>query len=165
MNGFAEAPSATCNEYGHLNNTIDELRKEDGVLLNLRLADAVTGEVVDDNLYWLPNASGRYPILDHMPKASITATAEAENDTSVTVSVTAPQGGPVAFFNRIAIVDSVTKKRILPAFSDNNYISVLPGNKETIHISFTPQQGVTPMVCIEGWNVDRTYIPLKKHTR
>ncbi|MCW3122493.1 MAG: glycoside hydrolase family 2 sugar binding, partial [Flavipsychrobacter sp.] len=165
IQGFAETPPGTCNEYGFLHNTIDGLAKDEGLFMSLRLADIVTGEIIDDNLYWIPDSTGHYPILTDMPKAAITATAKTEKNGNIEVTIAAPEHGQIAFFNRISVVDAVTKKRILPAFSNNNYISVLPGNKETIQVSFAPQEGVTPMISIEGWNVDKVYIPITKTSK
>ncbi len=160
MNGFMQVPAQTCNVFGILNNTIDVLSKEEGIFLSLRLSDADKGNVVDENLYWIPDSTGRYPALGGMPKANITVTAQLIKPGLAEVTITNPEPGAIAFFNRISLVSSVTKKRILPVFYNNNYISVLPGQQKTVQIEFTPQQSVDPMVSIEGWNVDKKLIEL-----
>lgn len=162
LNSFVDVPPGTCNEYANVNNTIEELGKNDGIFLSLRLSDVVTGKLADENLYWLPNADGRYPILDSIPKVPVTATANLISKGVIEVTISNPLTTTVAFFNRISLVDATTKKRILPAFCNNNYISVIPGGQNTIQVTFAPQEGITPMISIEGWNVDNQLIPIKQ---
>lgn len=68
------------------------------------------------------------------------------------VTITNSKGNTLAFFNRIALVDSKTGERILPAFYSDNYISVAPGYSKTITVEYTSQDGVSPKVEVLGWN-------------
>ena len=70
-----------------------------------------------------------------MPSAAVSITAHKATADSVLVTISNPAGGPVAFFNRISLVDAQQHKRILPVFYSDNYISVLPGEKKTVSIS------------------------------
>ena len=119
---------------------------------------------IDQNICWLPDSSGSYSWLNKMLWPQIKTTAFIKGPGEVSVTIENPNVtfmDELAFFIHISLVDKKTKKRILPVFYNNNYISILPGNKETLQISFTPQKGVEPMVCIEGWNVRKQYIELK----
>ena len=116
----------------------------------------------DNNLYALPDTSGQYSWLSVLNNAPVIVTAAYKSDSIIAVSVRNDNNNPIAFFNRISLVDKKTKKRILPAFCNNNYISLLPGELTTVYISFTPQKGMQPMVSIEGWNVEKQFIELKK---
>jgi len=64
---------------------------------------------------------------------------------------------PVAFFNRLSLVDPLTKKRILarPFYSDN-YVSVLPGESRTITMEYRPGRPgwLRRRLSVEGWNVE-----------
>ena len=54
---------------------------------------------------------------------------------------------------KLTLVDRAGK-RILPAFYDDNYVSLLPGESRTIAIRYaaeTPTDG--PQVELRGWNV------------
>jgi mannosylglycoprotein endo-beta-mannosidase len=161
IDNFVDAPAQTCKEYGNLHNTLDELSKEEGLFLSLRLYDVATGQLIDDNLYWLPDSSNNYPGSAKIHKSNITATARLVKDNLAEVTMSAPNGGPVAFFNRISLVNAATNKRILPVFYNNNYISVLPGQQKTVQIEFTPMEGVVPVVSVDGWNVDKKLLELK----
>ena len=72
-----------------------------------------------------------------------------------------PAGGPVAFFNRVSLVDPKTKERLLPVFYSDNYVSVLPGESKTITLDYTPKAGVTPEVSVRGWNLTEKNYPVK----
>ena len=110
----------------------------------------------------MPDTLGQYSWLSALHKAPIIVTATYKSDSIIAVSVRNHDSNPVAFFNRISLVDKKTKKRILPAFCNNNYISLLPGELITVYISFTPQKGMQPIVSIEGWNVEKQFIEPKK---
>ena len=148
----------------HKYDTTSLLSKEiikNGCFLRLMLLDTTNG-YHDNNLYALPDTSGQYSWLSVLNNAPVIVTAAYKSDSIIAVSVRNDNNNPIAFFNRISLVDKKTKKRILPAFCNNNYISLLPGELTTVYISFTPQKGMQPMVSIEGWNVEKQFIELKK---
>jgi len=131
------------------------------VFLSLRLLDDHK-QAISDNFYWLPDSSGRYAGLQEMGRAAVSAAARSTGAGKVTVTLSNPAGGPVAFFNRLSLVDPATKKRVLPVFYSDNYVSVLPGESRTITMEYQPTVGQpAPVVTIEGWNVDRQLAPLR----
>ena len=153
------APAAKAATFSKL-SVPDSLTKVSGAFLYLSLSDTM-GTLLDENLYWLPDVKGNYSGMAHMPKAIVNIEAHVVSDGVAEVTITAPAGGSLAFFNRISIVDAKTKKRILPVFYNNNYISVLPGQQQTVRVEFTPQKDINPMISVEGWNVDKKLIELK----
>ena len=69
----------------------------------------------------------------------------------------------LAFFNRLSLVDPATKKRLLPVFYSDNYVSVLPGETKTITLEYTPKPGAaTPQVSVSGWNTAEKYYEVAK---
>ena len=134
--------------------------EQKGAFFYLCAIDTAKDSVYDCNLYWLPDKNGKYTALQEMPKAEPEVRAQLTAPGVVKVQVTNFHGA-YAFFMRASVVDSKTKKRILPAFCNNNYFSVFPQFTEEIQIDFTPVPGVTPMLELEGWNVDKMYIDLK----
>src|ERR1035437_6504760 len=64
-------------------------------------------------------------------------------------------GSPVAFFNRIALLNRATGKRVLPAFYSDNYVSILPGETKTVYIEYDNTLIATQdkLVEVYGWNV------------
>ncbi|NDV77959.1 glycoside hydrolase family 2 TIM barrel-domain containing protein [Dysgonomonas sp. 511] len=132
---------------------LDDLLKADGGFLYLQLLDK-NGKQLSDNFYWYPNAEGKYTGLNKMAKAKISFTAKAIAPGKIEVTLTNPAGNPVTFFNRVSLIDSKTGKRILPAFYDDNYVSVMPGTPKTVVVEFNPENGVVPQIEVKGWNVD-----------
>jgi mannosylglycoprotein endo-beta-mannosidase len=68
---------------------------------------------------------------------------------------------PVAFFNRISLVNDQAKKLLLPVFYSDNYISVMPGERRTIIIEYS-QQNIKVKACVSivGWNVKEQYLTI-----
>lgn len=133
---------------------LEEKLKEDGGFLSLELLDR-HGELLSENFYWYPNAEGKYSGLNKMQKADIKVASKEVSKGKMEVTITNPKGNTLAFFNRIALVDSKTGERILPAFYSDNYISVAPGYSKTITVEYTPQNGVSPKVEVLGWNTEK----------
>jgi len=118
-------------------------------------------QIISDNIYWLPDSSGNYSGLQKMAKAGLQVAARTSATGKIEVTMTNPGNGPVAFFNRVSLVDTQTKKRLLPVFYSDNYVSILPGEQKTITIDYTPVAGNTPLVELRGWNVEKQLYPVK----
>ena len=120
-----------------------------------------------------PNSSTQPPQLIHSassPQPGIPAqpstTASSTQPTPSThrriaVTLSNAAGNPVAFFNRISLIDPKTQKRILPVFYSDNYISVVPGAARTIILEYTASPNTpAPVVSVRGWNVEPTITPI-----
>jgi mannosylglycoprotein endo-beta-mannosidase len=155
---FFEAGPTMAKSYLPIGRPVDALRAKEGLFLSLRLLDTAQ-RIVSDNLYWLPDSAGMYSGLQRISPAAMKveahrAQAGERGKTRVMVTLRNPAGGPVAFFNRLSLVDPVTNKRLLPVFYSDNYVSVLPGERRTIVLDYQPPAGAaTPLLEVEGWNV------------
>ena len=157
---FVEIGPSTTRKIIDINREIREMAKKEGMFLSLRLLN-LDGKPVSDNLYWLPDATGKYSGLQTMPDSKATATARIVSSGKVAVTLQNPANAPLAFFNRIALVDPNTKKRILPVFYDDNYVSVLPGESKTVLLEYSAQNGPAPVVSVEGWNLTEKLITIE----
>ncbi|MFY0256159.1 glycosyl hydrolase 2 galactose-binding domain-containing protein [Chitinophaga sp. 30R24] len=159
---FVEVGPSMVQPYLSVKEAIDQLRAKQGVFFSLRLFNA-SQEVVDENLYWLPDAAGNYSGLQQMPAANnITLTAHQSAADSITVTLSNPAGAPLAFFNRLSLVNASSKKRILPVFYSDNYITVLPGEKKTVTISGAMvNRAGAALIEVYGHNVKRLYITVQ----
>jgi hypothetical protein len=158
---FSEAGPTMAKNYIPIGPQVNAMRKADGVFLSLRLVNEKQ-QIVSDNFYWLPDSTGTYSGLQHMGKATPGVTVSrgrAANaaQTRFTVTLRNPANGPVAFFNRLSLVDAKTKQRLLPVFYSDNYFSILPGETKTVMLDYTPRAGETPMVSVRGWNVEENF--------
>lgn len=172
---FFEVGPSTAKNYLPIGHGIDRMRSREGLFLTLRLLNT-DKQIVSDNLYWLPDSTGMYSGLQHLAPAAleVTATQAAKSDaaasgrttaavpTGITVTLRNPAGGPLAFFNRISLVDPASKHRLLPVFYSDNYVSVLPGESRSITLEYTPKAGApTPQVAVSGWNVTEKYYDVR----
>ena len=158
---FYEVGPTTAKNYLPIGRGIDRLSASEGLFLTLRLLNT-DKQIVSDNLYWLPDSTGNYSGLQHLAPAALEVEAHggpARPATGfatarITVTLRNPADGPLAFFNRISLVDPTTKQRLLPVFYSDNYVSVLPGESKTITLDYTSKPGAAkPEVSVSGWNV------------
>jgi hypothetical protein len=128
----------------------------------LRLLDEKR-QPLSENFYWLPDAAGQYSGLQHMAAAGLKVEAKRTGAGKIAVTLTNAAGNPVAFFNRIALFDPSTRKRILPVFYSDNYISVVPGSNKTVTLDYTPSsKSPAPVVSVKGWNVGEMSVPVQQ---
>ena len=143
--------------------------------LNLQLSSA-GGELLSRNFYWLstkpdeldfsktewyytPQTSfADFSPLQTLPKvnvkASLTAIAGSDRDAAFQVAIE-NTGKSVAFLTRLRLVKSHEQVEILPVFWDDNYISLLPGEKRevTVRIRKKDLAGARPILQVDGFNV------------
>lgn len=139
---------------------INRSTKDKGGFLYLQLLDN-NQNILSDNLYWYPDAQKHYSGLNQMKQVKVDITAKTKEAAKIEVSISNHINNPIAFFNRVSLIDSKTGKRILPVFYDDNYISILPGQTKKINIEYTPQSGIIPQISINGWNVEKNVINIR----
>lgn len=152
---FAEAPPQRSKPYFNIAAALQKAANKEGVFVSLQLLDT-DKQLISDNLYWLPGVDGNYAMLKAMPQAALQITCFRMAPGKIRVRLQNPGAGPVAFFNRIALVKAATKQRILPAFYSDNYVSVLPGSEKTVTIEYEASEGDME-VMVEGWNYKEHY--------
>jgi hypothetical protein len=135
---------------------VDALSAEEGSFLSLQLLDR-NKKVVSDNFYWMPDQKGNYSGLNRMQKTTLKVSTRQLGSNKVEVTLFNSAQNPVAFFNRISLVDAGTKQRILPAFYDDNYVSLPPGAEKKVVVEYTPESGKKYGITISGWNVEASY--------
>jgi len=143
--------------------------------LDLRVTDG-SGKLVGSNFYWLstkpetldwtksnwyttPTASyADYTSLAQLPKAklNISSRSETQGDDEVTHVTVENPGKTVAFFVRLKLDKGKAGEEILPVVWQDNYISLLPGEKREITATYRASSAgaATPEVEVSGWNVE-----------
>lgn len=142
-----------------LNGFLKTLDKKEGVFVSLRILDAKQ-QILSENLYWLTDNKGEYSGLKNIKKAGLKVSAVDKKNGKVEISLSNAAGNPVAFFNRVALVDAQSGKRILPAFYDDNYVSILPGETKTVVAEYTGDKK-NLMLEYYGWNVERQKVAIQ----
>jgi len=149
-NVFEEITPQNTKKILSIKNNIKGLTSDDGGFVVVQLFSEKK-ELLDENIYWLPNKNGKYSGLNKMPVSQMNVQVNKIKDGSADVTVSNPENAPLAFFTRLSIVDKSTGERLLPTFYSDNYVSVLPGSKQTIHIDY-PTGHSNIALTVEGWN-------------
>ena len=143
--------------------------------LDLRVSDSA-GKLVGSNFYWLstnpetldwskstwyttPTASyADYTALAQLPKVKLNVssrTEKLENDLVTHVTVENPSKA-IAFFARLKLDKGKGGAEILPVVWQDNYISLLPGEKREITATYRASrlEAAKAEVEVSGWNVE-----------
>jgi hypothetical protein len=151
---FNEIGPSTVRKYFSMNQFLKALKLNEGAFVSLRLLRE-DKSIISENLYWLPGTDGIYKGLQQMKKATLQIQTRQTGKGKTEVTLTNDKNNPVAFFNRIALINTTTGQRILPAFFSDNYVSVLPGESKTILVEYPESEANTKKVVeVYGWNVD-----------
>ena len=134
----------------------------DVVLVKLELRNAA-GQLLSENLYWLGAKSAAYRQLNHLPAATVAASATwsrsgATNKIHVQLQ---NKGTAAALANKLTLVNASDKSRILPAYYGDNYVSLLPGESRDIEIEYPASAAKgEPQLNLRGWNLATTVVPV-----
>ncbi|HXE32542.1 MAG TPA: glycoside hydrolase family 2 protein [Verrucomicrobiae bacterium] len=148
--------------------------------LNLQLFSS-SGELLSRNFYWLskkpdvPNFSksewyytplteyADFLALQDLPKATVSASmtvSDAGQETAAHVTVE-NAGSGLAFLVRLRVLKGKDGPEVLPVFFDDNYISLLPGEKRevTVHVRKADLGTAKPVLAVDGFNVAPVQLP------
>ncbi len=142
--------------------------------LALRLTDS-TGKLVGSNFYWLStkpetidwakstwwttptDSFADYTALAQLPKVKLKVTARTEHkgEDSVTHVTVENPNRSLAFFVRLKINKEEHGEEILPVIWEDNYISLLPGERRELTATILSSElgAAKPVVQVSGWNV------------
>jgi exo-1,4-beta-D-glucosaminidase len=144
--------------------------------LDLRVVDR-SGKIVGSNFYWLstkpetidwsksnwyttPTASyADYTSLAQMPKVKLDLTVRDErgyDGNAVTRVMVENPTKAIAFFVRLKLERGNGGEEILPVVWQDNYISLLPGEKREITATYRASSlgSAKPAIEVSGWNVE-----------
>jgi exo-1,4-beta-D-glucosaminidase len=137
---------------------------------------SASGESLSRNFYWLstkpdeldfsktewyytPQTSfADFSSLQDLPKPTVQASLRrivgSEHDAAFRVVVENTSKN-VAFLTRLRLLKGKEQSEILPVFWDDNYISLLPGEKKevTVRVRKSDLSGAQPTLLVDGFNV------------
>ena len=103
--------------------------------ISLELKDA-EGNLISENFYWRNGERDLdYTALNSLPKANLAVKVSRKEQVgekgllTVVVENTSPT---VAFGNRLRLVNKTSGNRVLPLIMNDNYITLMPGQRKTI---------------------------------
>lgn len=151
---------SSVKSYLPIGRAVEHFTGKEGGFLLLRLMDTEKN-ILSENFYWLPDSTGNYSGLEHMANAKLKITARYNGKGHITVAMSNPENNPVAFFNRVSLVDASTKERLLPVFYSDNYISVMPGESRVIDVDYSSlKNNSTIEIAVNGWNTSLQYLSI-----
>ncbi|HET7442876.1 MAG TPA: glycoside hydrolase family 2 protein, partial [Terriglobales bacterium] len=135
-----------------------------------------SGKQVGSNFYWLstkpetldwekstwyttPTESyADYTALSQLPKVKLNVserTERKEGDAITHVTIENPTKN-LAFFIRLKVNKGAGGPEILPVLWQDNYLSLLPGEKREVTATYRAEQlgAAKPSVEVKGWNVE-----------
>lgn len=149
--------------------------------IDLKLEDA-SGCMVSDNFYWLSTKKDvmDYPAtkwyvtpvkeyadftaLNNLSQARIRAYCEVESlDVQKKVRVVLENtSDTLAFFVYLRIAGDKSGQSVLPIYWEDNYISILPGERKTVSGFYNPEdlKGEAPILHVSGWNLEGFDLPI-----
>ncbi len=120
------------------------------------------GQIISRNLYWkpLPSMANDLTALDTLPIIKLDGSiARHDNADRLGLEVTLKNPGlAMALMAHLQLRRKSTGDRILPVFYSDNYIWLAPGESRTITIdaALADLKEDTPLVVVDGWNIDVT---------
>ncbi len=114
--------------------------------------------VLSENFYW--NPASDCTDLNTLPKINLLVSANVVTDregNTISAVVSNPSAS-VAVAVRVKLVRNGTGERVLPAIYEDNYFSLLPGEKRVVKIRYTDRAmvGEKPRLELEGWNIKQS---------
>ena len=117
-----------------------------------------------DTVYTPQSAYADLTGLNSLPEAKVTATARASheaNDEVIQVSLQNPSSS-LAFMVHVRAVDPKSGEDITPIFWDDNYVSLLPGERREVVAKYSSTEAAgKPNLMMDGWNITPGVIPLQ----
>ncbi len=156
---FVEAQPSSVKGFLPIKTVVEQRAKNAGVFLVLQILDKNKNKL-SENIYWLPDANGNHSGLQKLAKSQLQTSAEKLSNGKIEVTLSNPAKAPMAFFNRLSLVDASTHKRVLPVFYDDNYVSVLPGETKKVVIENASKLN-NPQLSVSGCNLAEQFINLK----
>jgi hypothetical protein len=123
----------------------------------LRLKLTRAGAVVSENFYWRGLEEGDFRALRQLPKVRLQANTQAERQGDQWILTTELQNvsAQPALMVHLKAVRETSGDRILPALYEDNFISLMPGERRTIRTELeqADTRGERPRIAVEGFNV------------
>ena len=140
----------------------DFMEANPAMLVELTLTNA-SGFEVSRNLYWIAGKEENYTALNTLAPAVISGrVTERRDGPEKVVEVHLENVGESPALMLKATLFTGKGERILPAYFSDNYVSLLPGEKQTIEVRFPADAGSSEgmEVALRGWNKGETILPM-----
>lgn len=125
-------------------------------VLFLKLELKSDGMLLSENFYWLENSKGNCTDLNDLPVTHMKMNIEeGYEDGFYTAKIELKNvSKSLSLLNKIKLKDKQSGESVLPVFFDDDYISLLPGEKKTIAMKIEGKlvENRDVEIHLEGWN-------------
>jgi hypothetical protein len=130
--------------------------KAEGVYF-LRLSLLEDNKEVSRHIYWLSAREKDYTTLAQLPACQLeTKLSLQKQEGTYKGTVSLKTRDKISFFNRIKVFDKNTGKRILPVHYSDNYITLMPGDRQEIELEFASSLPAEQIeIVIDSWTSER----------
>jgi hypothetical protein len=123
----------------------------------MRLKLLRENDIVSENFYWRGLEEGNVRALRELPLVNLESVTHSEQDGTrwrLATELINSSAYP-ALMVRLKVVRNKSLDRILPVIYSDNYVSLMPGERRTIHMEIEHEdtRGEKPEVIIEGMNI------------
>ena len=128
--------------------------------LRLTLKDK-NGEVISENNYWRGNERTNFNALTRLPEVKLNVSSKLvkkNGKATIHAVIGLPKSADaVAFGVRVQAVRASDGERLLPALINDNYFTMMPGEKKNIEITFDESllKGETYKLIVEPYNKNK----------
>jgi len=124
----------------------------------IRLTLREGGRVVSTNFYWRGAEEDNFRAIRRLPKVKVEATTNVAREGRrwhLTTELHNASSKP-ALMVRVKAVREITGDRILPAIYSDNYLALMPGERQTIttDLDDADTRGEKPRIVVEGFNLE-----------
>jgi hypothetical protein len=123
--------------------------------ITLKLKNGST--VIAENQYWRGTTHLNYQGLTGLASVNMDCSSikSSSNGNNIITTTLTNNTGTVAFAIRLKLLRATSGERVLPAYYQDNYFYMLPGETKQITIEYADQYlaGEQPKLMIEGWNI------------
>lgn len=126
--------------------------------VKLELRDA-QNRLLSENFYWraVPDDEDNFTALNQLPTVTLDIEAkrrDAGGKCRLDVRVKNPTHD-VALMAHLQLCREQSRQRVLPVFYSDNYLSLLPGESQTLTVEAAVADlgGERPLLAVDGWNV------------
>jgi hypothetical protein len=119
------------------------------------------GALLSRNFYWRGGDAAAYRALNSLPPAQLTITARTGSADGPVRRITvdlANTGTSPALAIKLTVLDKAGA-RVLPAYYDDNYVSLMPGEQRTVAVR-VPTGAEPAAIGVRGWNAAEFRIAL-----
>jgi mannosylglycoprotein endo-beta-mannosidase len=126
--------------------------------VRLTLSNIITNSLLDENFYWISTVKGDYKKLNELLEANISVTVNRASKTKVLAEIR-NTGNETSFFMKGMVIDQEKREQVLPVYMDDNYITLLPGERKIIEIDLNSlnEEVLSRALSFEldGWNLKK----------